>query len=207
MKKSIDLDMQKIRVIQTERLEPIDLNMQYNKQNPLTVIELFAGYGSQHIALERLKRDYPDFDYKVLAISEIEPTALKAYEAIHGECPNLGDVSKIDWGGHPELKNVGLVCYSFPCQDISNAGKQQGFAKGSGTRSGLLWECEKFFLPLADRSAIQTAIPYLISAHRKLGKKKSDDALSFWMKSKSLEVSIDRLKKLIECSVPIYDNR
>lgn len=31
---------------------------------------------------------------------------------------------------------------------------------------------EKFFLPLADRRAIQTAIPYLISAHRKLGKKK-----------------------------------
>lgn len=54
---------------------------------------------------------------------------------------------------------------------------------------------------------IQTAIPYLISAHRKLGKKKSDDALSFWMKSKSLEVSIDRLKKLIERTIPIYDNR
>ena len=66
---------------------------------------------------------------------------------------------------------------------------------------------EKFFLPLAYRSAIQTAIPYLISAHRKLVKKKSDDALSFWMKSKSLEISIDRLKKLIEYSAPIYDNR
>lgn len=66
---------------------------------------------------------------------------------------------------------------------------------------------EKFFLPLADRRAIQTAIPYLKSAYRKLGKKKSDDSLSFWMKSKSLEISIDRLEKLIERSVPIYGNR
>lgn len=112
------------------------------------MIELFAGYGSQSIALERLKRDYPDFDYKVLAISEIEPSALKAYQAIHGHCPNLGDVSKIVWGEHPELKGVDLVSYSFPCQDISNAGKQKGFAKDSGTRSGLLWECEKCFREL-----------------------------------------------------------
>ena len=29
------------------------------------------------------------------------------------------------------------------CQDISIAGKQKGFEKGGGTRSGLLWECEK----------------------------------------------------------------
>lgn len=77
----------------------MEKNMTYNKDNPLTVIELFAGYGSQSIALERLKRDYPDFDYKVLAISEIDPSALKAYQAIHGYCPNLGDVSKINWGG------------------------------------------------------------------------------------------------------------
>ena len=29
------------------------------------------------------------------------------------------------------------------CQDISVAGKGKGFEKGAGTRSGLLWECEK----------------------------------------------------------------
>lgn len=72
--------------------------MMFDKTNPLTVIELFAGYGSQRMALERIKRDFPPFDYKVLAISEIEPSALKAYQAVHGDCPNLGDVSKIEWG-------------------------------------------------------------------------------------------------------------
>ena len=36
-----------------------------------------------------------------------------------------------------------LLTYSFPCQDLSNAGKQAGMTKGSGTRSGLLWEVER----------------------------------------------------------------
>lgn len=35
------------------------------------------------------------------------------------------------------------MTYSFPCQDLSLAGKTQGMTKGSGTRSGLLWEVER----------------------------------------------------------------
>lgn len=36
-----------------------------------------------------------------------------------------------------------IMTYSFPCQDLSNAGGQRGMRKGSGTRSGLLWEVER----------------------------------------------------------------
>lgn len=36
-----------------------------------------------------------------------------------------------------------LLTYSFPCQDLSSAGLSKGMAKGSGTRSGLLWEIER----------------------------------------------------------------
>ena len=36
-----------------------------------------------------------------------------------------------------------LLTYSFPCQDLSVAGNQAGMTKGSGTRSGLLWEVER----------------------------------------------------------------
>ena len=39
------------------------------------------------------------------------------------------------------LKDVDLLTYSFPCQDLSQQGKQRGMK--SGTRSGLLWEIEK----------------------------------------------------------------
>lgn len=36
-----------------------------------------------------------------------------------------------------------ILTYSFPCQDLSLAGKQAGMKKGSKTRSGLLWEVER----------------------------------------------------------------
>ncbi len=36
-----------------------------------------------------------------------------------------------------------IITYSFPCQDLSKAGKGKGMAKGSGTRSGMLWEVER----------------------------------------------------------------
>lgn len=108
----------------------------------IKVFEAFAGYGSQSLALERLSRDYPEFEFEVVGFSEIDPFAIKAYRAIHGEdIPNLGDISQINWGGYNE--DFDLLTYSFPCQDISMAGKQRGFERGNGSRSSLLWECER----------------------------------------------------------------
>ena len=40
----------------------------------ITVFEAFAGYGSQSMALEKLKQDI-GLDYEVVGISEIDPTA------------------------------------------------------------------------------------------------------------------------------------
>ncbi len=54
---------------------------------------------------------------------------------------NLFDISHVK--GKDISKNIDIFTYSFPCQDISNQGKQRGFSKGSSTRSGLLWEVER----------------------------------------------------------------
>ena len=99
----------------------------------LRVFEAFAGYGSQSIALRNL-----GIEYEVVAISEIDKYAIKAYEAIHGPTNNLGDICKINPSDIPDHD---LFTYSFPCQDLSVAGKQAGL--GKGTRSRLLYECEK----------------------------------------------------------------
>ena len=99
----------------------------------LRVFEAFSGYGSQSIALRNL-----GIEHEVVAISEIDKYAIKAYEEIHGPTLNLGDISKIDVNDIPQHD---LFTYSFPCQDLSVAGKQKGL--GEGTRSGLLYECEK----------------------------------------------------------------
>ena len=59
---------------------------------------------------------------------------------------NLVDISRVK-GNNLEIANTDkytyLLTYSFPCQDLSLAGKCAGMEKGSGTRSGLLWEVER----------------------------------------------------------------
>lgn len=107
--------------------------------NTIRVFEAFAGYGSQSIALQRLANDFADFRFTVVGISEIDKHAITAYRAIHGDhAPNFGDIMHIDWLQVPDFD---LLTYSFPCQDISSAGRQRGFAQGSGTRSSCLWAC------------------------------------------------------------------
>ena len=107
----------------------------------IRVFEAFAGYGSQAMALKRLQRDFPDkVEFEFVGISEIDSYAIAAYLAVHGDTPNYGDISKIDWSQVPDFD---CFTYSFPCQDISTAGKQKGFVEGSGSRSSLLWECKR----------------------------------------------------------------
>ncbi len=121
--------------------------MKYTKQSPLRVVTVCSGYDSQCLGLERLKEIYPDFDYDLLAWAEIDPTskqpmhkqpAIKAHNAIFPQWKdrNLGDMTKIDWTTVPDFD---LLIYSTPCQSISAAGLQHGFAEGSGTRSSIIW--------------------------------------------------------------------
>ena len=111
------------------------MEWKYTKENPLKVFEAFAGFGSQALALK-----YIGIPYEVVGIAEIEPNAIKAYMALHGETTNFGDITKIDWSHVPDFD---LLTWSSPCQDFSNAGLQRGGEEGSGTRSSLLWEVKR----------------------------------------------------------------
>lgn len=99
----------------------------------LKVIELFAGIGAQRKGLER-----DGIEHEVVAISEIDKYALKVYESLYGNTPNLGDISKIE-----KLPKADMWTYSFPCTDISLSGRMKGLEKGSGTHSSLLWEVQR----------------------------------------------------------------
>ena len=126
----------------------------------IRVFEAFAGYGSQSLALERLKRDFPDFDYELVGISEIDKYAIQAYNALHPNVPNYGDISKIDWSQVPDFD---LFTYSSPCQDFSNAGLQKGGTEGSGTRSSLLWECRRAIIAKRPKYLLLENVAALVS--------------------------------------------
>ena len=96
------------------------------KEMKIKVFEAFAGYGSQSLALERLKRSFPNFDYEIVGISEIDKYAIDAYNALHPGVTNYGDISKINWD---EVPDFDLFTYSSPCQDFSSAGLQRGGKK------------------------------------------------------------------------------
>lgn len=126
----------------------------------IRVFEAFAGYGSQSLALERLKKHFPEFNYEVVGISEIDRYAVTAYKALHGDTPNHGDISKIDWNKVPDFD---LFTYSFPCTNLSNAGRQEGCEEGSGTASSLLWECRKAIVAKRPRYLLMENVKALVS--------------------------------------------
>ena len=103
----------------------------------LRVFTAFSGYDSQCMALDRA-----GIDYELVGWSEIDKYAIAAHNAVYPQYAgcNYGDISRIDWAQVPDFD---LFTYSSPCQDFSKAGLQRGGTKGSGTRSSLLWECER----------------------------------------------------------------
>lgn len=93
----------------------------------MTIIELFAGVGTQ---FQAFKDHIPTIE--CLGISEIDQRPLKAYAALLGEPNNFGDITKIE-----KLPQADIWTYSFPCTDLSIAGKKEGF---SGKHSSLIYE-------------------------------------------------------------------
>lgn len=80
------------------------------------------------------------------------------------------------WGGYDlgitdTDKYCYIMTYSFPCQDLSIAGKQAGMTKGSGTRSGLLWEVER----LLNETEELPQVLLMENVPQVIGKKNRDD--------------------------------
>ena len=153
---------------------------QYKIKKPIRLIELFAGIGSQAKALERLKENFEH--YKVV---EFDKYAIKSYNAIHGTNFETSDITKIN-ASDLEIVNTDqyeyIMTYSFPCQDLSLAGKQRGMLKGSGTRSGLLWEVER----LLDECEELPQVLLMENVPQVIGKKNIDDFKQWQTKLEAL---------------------
>lgn len=113
----------------------------YKITKPIRLIELFAGIGSQAKALKNLGANFEH--WKCI---EWDKYAMASYNAVHGTNFETSDITKVH-ANELEITErerfTYIMTYSFPCQDLSLAGKQRGMSKGDKTRSGLLWEVER----------------------------------------------------------------
>lgn len=166
----------------------------YKIKKPIRLIEFFAGYGSQSLALKYLGVDFThwkicewaiksiqaykdihftdvdnDFSF-TFDLDEIKDFLLKKGISSNYNEPmnekqikrmsekqartifnniiatnNLVNIQQVK-GKDLEIKDTDkytyLLTYSFPCQDLSLAGKGKGMSDTS-TRSGMLWEVER----------------------------------------------------------------
>lgn len=167
---------------------------EYKITKPIRLIEFFAGYGSQNLALKYLGANYESW-----RICEWATKSIQAYNDLHHEdytdysmvysyqeildflynkgvsmnynnpmtleqikrkgekwcrnvfnniiatnnLVNIQQVSAKDLNIVDTDKYDYVLTYSFPCQDLSLAGKRAGMVKGENTRSGMLWEVER----------------------------------------------------------------
>ena len=166
----------------------------YKINKPIRLIELFAGYGSQALALKYLGVEFEHWKICEWAIKSIqaykdmhfpdknnklsglytsenlckilyskgissnynEPMTLKQIKRLKFEkreeiiynnlvTNNLVNIQQVK-GEDLEIVDTDkydyVMTYSFPCQDLSLAGKGKGMSNTS-TRSGMLWEVER----------------------------------------------------------------
>tara|TARA_R100001530_G_scaffold3820_1_gene5464 strand:+ start:4355 stop:5446 length:1092 start_codon:yes stop_codon:yes gene_type:complete len=99
------------------------------KMKPLTVYSMFDGISCGRIALERA-----GLPVKQYFTSEIDKYA-SAISRCNWNTTELGDITKVNFNDLPKLS---LILCGAPCQDLSFAGYQKGFAEG--TRSSLFFK-------------------------------------------------------------------
>lgn len=125
----------------------------------MKLLSLFSGIGAFEKALDRLGVEYDLVNY-----CEIDRYASKAYSLIHNvsESLNLGDITKVDADSLP--KDIDLLTYGFPCQDISIAGNCKGFEyEGKTTRSGLFFDALRIIEATKPKYAIAENVKNLTS--------------------------------------------
>ena len=82
----------------------------------MTFVDIFAGIGGFHQALERL-------GCECVCASEIDQYCVNTYKKNFPDTKVVGDINK----HFNKLPKFDILCGGFPCQPFSKAGKQEGF--------------------------------------------------------------------------------
>src|SRR5689334_1470137 len=117
----------------------------------LTHGELFAGISGFGLGFERA-------GIETRWAVEIDPACRRVLAHHHPDAALYDDVREV--GAH-NLEPVDVITFGSPCQDLSVAGKRQGF---DGERSGLYFEAVRIIRELNPRYAIWENVPGAFSS-------------------------------------------
>ena len=92
----------------------------------LKYIDLFAGIGGFHCALDKI------YESKCVFTSEINEEAAKVYAENFPGCNLHGDI-QLSETKNSIPKDFDLLCAGFPCQPFSKSGNLKGFEDTRGT--------------------------------------------------------------------------
>lgn len=115
---------------------------------------------------------------------------------------NFGDISKIKWD---EVPAFDLLTYSFPCTDVSDAGRQAGLEEGSGTRSSLLWECRKAIAAKHPKFLLMENVKALVSKKFKpfflkwLAELESQEYINYWQVLNAKDYGVPQNRERVFC--------
>ena len=132
--RNLNINYEVVGISEVDRYALLSYDVIHNKQIDIelpTKEEMLKEFEDKHIAynFSTGKSEIPR------KIEDIE----KLYKA-HIRSKNYGDIRLIN---PDKLPLFDLFTYSYPCKNISVAGKKEGLENGSNTQSSLVWECFK----------------------------------------------------------------
>lgn len=135
----------------------------------LTKAELLERLSEYHLSNDGKKQMEYDIlkTYSVASLRRIYAAVIRSH--------NYVDISSLNGKNLP--RNIDIMTYSFPCQDLSNVGAFHGYNKGidkdSGSRSSLLWQVGRIIKEMRDsrirppRFLLMENVPTLLSDRHK----------------------------------------
>lgn len=115
------------------------------------VLDLFSGFGGLSLGLERAGME-------TIVFCEIDEHPRKVLKKHWPDTPIHEDVRTLD--GRQYRGTVDVVCGGFPCQDLSQAGREKGF---DGERSSLYTEMLRIISECMPRYAVFENVTNLLS--------------------------------------------
>lgn len=147
--------------------------------NTIRMVTLCSGYDSQLLAMDRFASEvgkstdlvwWAEYDPDNKKPIDEQPAVI-AHNSLFPQYAerNLGDMTAIDWDKVDVQGEIDWLFCSSPCQSISNSGLRHGMARGSGTRSAILWYTEEAIRKLKPKFFLQENVKAMI------GKRNIDD--------------------------------